>query len=279
MRIVPLLLAAVTAVASGVADAGAQALTVRPLVLIEEDPAFGVRLTSSVSRSRLLIGPFPREWHWSVRADAPLYLDPDRNPETIRARLDGGLQLSLFRPSTPAGAAPSPDDPPPWNYGYITVGLTAGVEAPQQVNTADVTAGGVLAYEHDQYHGLWFVPELRFALAAVFCMDCDGAAGDDGRGARLDGSIGWNVPADRGWVPDPLKPLWLRLRGRAFSTSGLEGVDPVRNDDGLWGSAELAYRCDRCGPLHEVYVRGHGGRLPLRLREKRAFTAGVALWF
>ncbi|HEX2165873.1 MAG TPA: hypothetical protein VHG09_01425, partial [Longimicrobiales bacterium] len=83
----------------------------------------------------------------------------------------------------------------------------------------------------------------------------------------------------RAWVPALLKPFWLRLNGRAFHTSGLEDVDPMRNEDGLWGSAELAWRCDGCGPVHEVYVRGNGGRLPQRLREKRAFTAGVSLAF
>jgi hypothetical protein len=117
-------------------------------------------------------------------------------------------------------------------------------------------------------------------VEAVFCVDCDlPVTGDpaDDTGWRLGGELGWNIPADRSWVPALLKPIWLRLDGRAFHTSGLEDLDVLRNDDGLWGSAEVAYRCDRCGPVHEVYVRAHGGRLPQVLREKRAWTAGVSL--
>jgi hypothetical protein len=264
--------------------AAAQELGIRPVVLLEEDPAFGVHITAEMTRDRVLIGPYPKNFFWAAAVDAPLFTKSERNPEPLRARLDGGLQISLFRPSTPVGAAPSPDDPPPWNYGYVAFQLGVGAEAPQDVNMADVTVGGSFAYEHDQYHSLWFIPELRVAYDAVFCIDCDltfiaDGLNTDDTGWRLGGELGWNIPADRAWVPALLKPIWLRLDGRAFHTSGLDTYDERHNDDGLWGSAELAYRCDRCGPVHEVYVRGNGGRLPQRLREKRAWTAGVSLAF
>jgi hypothetical protein len=108
----------------------------------------------------------------------------------------------------------------------------------------------------------------------VFCTDCD--AGD---GWRLTGHAGWSIPADRAWIPAPLRPLWLRLYGRGFRDGGRTEADELRHGDGLWGSAELAWRCDACGPVHEVYVRGHGGRVPLPLRERRVVTAGVSLFF
>jgi hypothetical protein len=285
MRLV-LGLSVIMTLAAAVPDAAAQRSTqelrIRPALVVDE-PMLGMRLTAAVTRAQLHIGAYPRDWFIAASADAPLFTTAERNPETLRGRLHGGLQLSLFRPSTPVGQAPSPDDPEPWNYGYVAVQLGAGVEAPQALGTADITVGGALAYEHDQYHRLWFVPELRIAYDAVFCVDCAapdgaGAIAEDDTGWRVDGEIGWSVPADHAWVPGALKPFWLRLRGRAFRTSGLH-VEPVRNDEGLSGSAELAYRCDRCGPVHEVYVRGHDGRLPQQLREKRAVTAGVSLFF
>lgn len=262
--------------------AAAQDVRVRPLVLLEDGPVFGVHATAELTRERVLIGPYPKNFFWTVTADLPWFTKPERNPEPQRLLFDGGLQISLFRPSTPVGAAPSPDDPPPWNYGYVAFLLGVGLEWPQDRNTGDLTVGGSFAYEHDQYHSLWFIPELRIAYDAVFCVDCDApVAGESAvdTGWRLGGELGWNIPADRTWMPDLLKPLWLRLDGRAFRTSGLADVSLLRNDDGLWGSAELAYRCDRCGPVHEVYVRANGGRQPHRLREKRAWTAGVSLAF
>ena len=264
--------------------ASAQDVRIRPLVLVEDDPVFGVHATGELTRERVLIGPYPKNFFWSVAAGLPWFTKPERNPEPQRIQFDGGLQISLFRPSTPVGAAPSPDDPPPWNFGYVAFQLGVGAEAPQDVNMADVTIGASFAYEHDQYHSLWFMPELRIAYDAVFCIDCDltviaDAPAPDDAGWRLAGELGWNIPADRAWMPALLKPIWLRLDGRAFHTSGLDEFDELHNDDGLWGSAELAYRCDRCGPVHEVYVRGNGGRLPQRLREKRTWTAGVSLAF
>jgi hypothetical protein len=271
---------ALALLAGGSATAGAQALEVRPMVVLDGGPTGGVRLTSKISRERIEIGPFPRSWHIATLADLPFLLESERNSETLRARVDTGLLLSLFRPSTPVGALPSPDDPDPWNYGFVSAQVTVGAEAPQEVNTADMTVGGSVAYGHDQYHRLWFVPEGRVGWDAVFCVDCDPAPGDDDdTGSRLQVELGWSIPADREWMPVPLRPLWLRLRGRGFETRGLTGVAPLRSDDGLWGSAELAYRCDACGPVHEVYVRGHTGRLPLFLREERTVMGGVSLAF
>lgn len=287
-RAVAVLFAAVALMVAAVTSVHAQELRVRPAVLIEDDPLLGIRATAEVQRDQVRIGAYPRNWYWAAAADAPLFTSADRNPETLRARFDGGLQISLFRPSTPVGRAPSPDDPEPWNYGYVALLLAVGAEAPQKMNTGDFTVGGAVAYEHDQYHRLWFLPEVRVAYDAVFCVDCDGSgtageaadAGDgNDSGWRVDGQVAWSIPADRGWVPGPLRPLWLRLQGRGFRSSGLEDAGALRNDDGMWGSAELAYRCDACGPVHEVYVRGHGGRVPQPLREKRAVTAGVSLFF
>lgn len=265
---------------AGALPAAAQDFRVRPMFLVEENPVPGVRITADITHDRVAIGPYPKNWFWTAIADAPLFTKAERNPEPLRARLEGGLQISLFRPSMPEpGQPPSPDDPEPWNRGFIALLAGVGAEAPQNMDNADIRVGGSILYGHDQYHAMWFVPELRVAYDAVFCMECDGTTPDsDDTGWRLEGDIGWSIPADRGWMPDALRPLWLRLNGRAFRTSAMD-VAQQRNDDGLWGSAELAYRCDRCGPVHEIYVRGNGGRQPQRLREKRAFTAGVSLFF
>ncbi|HEX2166618.1 MAG TPA: hypothetical protein VHG09_05210, partial [Longimicrobiales bacterium] len=197
--------AAVLMLLVSAAAASAQTIDIRPLLLLEENPVPGIRIATEYAQTRVLIGPYPKNWYWHAFADAPLFTKADRNRETLRAQIDGGLQISLFRPSLPApGQPPSPDDPPPWNYGFVALQLGVGAEAPQNVRTADVTLGASLAYEHDQYHSLWFIPELRIAYDAVFCIDCNDAAtlehsGDTGW--RANGDIGWNIPADRAWVP------------------------------------------------------------------------------
>jgi hypothetical protein len=277
-RVKPIL-AAVLALALGAGAANAQSFEVRPMFLLDGGPTAGVRLTSDFSRERIVIGPFPRSWHVAAFADAPLFLDADRNPETLRARLDGGVLVSLFRPFVPEGGIPTPNDPPPWNLGYIAAQITLATEAPQDVNTADVMLGASIEYGHDLYHQLWFLPEARLGWDAVMCVECDPGADQDETGSRLYAEARWSIPADRGWMPAPLRPFWLRLEGRAFRANGVGAVEPLRNENGTWGGVELAYRCDACGPVHEVYVRGQSGDLPLALREDRAVTAGVSLVF
>jgi hypothetical protein len=280
MRTATIAMAALLVTGAGRTSVGAQGLTVRPSVVVEPVATLGVHLKAEVDRTRVSIGDYPRNWSLSGHADAPLLLDPDRNTETLRAQVGGGLEFSLFRPTRPAKGGPTVGDLPPWNYGYVALLGSAGLEAPQDMDTADITLGLVVAYEHDQYHRLWFLPQLCLGWDAVLCVECpEGHSSDDDLGTRLNGEVGWSIPADRQWMPGTLRPLWLRLRGRGFSAHGLHDAEPVRRAKGLWGSAEVAYRFDRRGPLHEVYVRSHGGRLPQQLTGKRATTAGLSLWF
>ena len=257
----------------------AQWLEVRPNLVLDGAPTAGVRITSNASRERDLIGPLPRSWHLASFVDAPLLLAAERNPETLRARLDGGLLLSLFRPSIPVGGVPSPDDPEPWNYGFIAVQASLGIETSQRANDADLSIGGSIEYGHDRYQRLWFVPEGRIGWDFVGCSGCAEGSAERVSGSRGHAEIGWSIPADREWMPGALRPLWLRLSGRGFVSSGFGDAVPVRNEDGLWGSAELAYRCDACGPVHELYVRAQAGRVPVSLPEEQAVLIGVALAF
>lgn len=265
----------------------AQTTQLRPLVLIDDSPAFGARLTARTDRQAVQSHrDFPRSWQLAAFLDLPVYTSAARNPGSLRARVGGGLDISLFRPSRPPpGQPPSPDDPAPLNYGWVSLLLEAGAEAAQTLDDADLTIGAALAYGHDQPVSLWFLPSARLAYDRVLCVGCapdaapDAAPGAaDETGSRLDAELGWDLPADRRWVPRTLRPLWLRLDGRAFAASGLREVE-ARNEEGLWGSVELAWRFDADGLLHEVYLRGHGGRLPQRLRQGRALTAGVTLSF
>jgi hypothetical protein len=279
MRALAAVAAGTVVLAAAAMAADNRPLIVRPAALLEPDAAVGVRIASRMQRAAASNGVFPRTWSLSEQVDAPLFLDPDRNPETLRAQAGAGLGVSLYRPRAPGAGGPSTDERPDWDYGSVALEASLGAEAPQGMDTADLTAGVLLGYEHELYYTRWFVPEVELGWHAVFCVGGDdGEDAGDGRGWRLDGAIGWYVPADRQGMPGPLRPLWLRLRGRGFRTFGLTDADPVRREQGLWGSAELAYRCDRWGPLHEIYIRSHAGKLPQQLEQKRGTTIGVSLW-
>jgi hypothetical protein len=261
-------------------SAHAQELRIRPALLFaDDDPIPGLRFTLTGERGDLFIREaFPGEWTWAASIDAPLTWDADRNPEALRADLSSGLQISLFRAATPPGAVPTPDDPPPVSYGYVALDLRLAAEAPQALDDGDASIGVAFLYEHDQYHRLWFLPELRVEYGGVACVGCD-TTGENTH-ARLDGEIGWNIPFDRGWVPSPLRPLWVRLRGRAFETWGLDGeLEMIRHSDGRWGSGELAYRIDGAGWLHELFVNWRGGDVPQKLPTDRAWSAGASVFF
>jgi len=278
----PFCIAAAALLLSAVAppSVAAQRWGVSPFVLLDGGPTAGLRFDVDVRRDRDMIGPYPRSLRYAFSVDGAYLLDEERNSETIRSLIDVGYLISLFRPSTPVGAIPSPDDPPPWNRGWVALQLGAGIEAPQDWSTSDFTVGGSLEYGHDQYQTLWFLPEARVEWGYVRCVDCDTTTADaEDAGSRMQGELAWSIPADREWMPSPLRPLWLRLQGRGFATSGLDEVGALRNEDGMWGSAELAYRCDGCGPLHEVYVRGFGGQLPIAMEDEVGVGVGASLAF
>lgn len=272
--------------------AGAHAqLRLRPTVLRTDGDVLPALRLSFEHRSAGLdaVGSFPREWTWAAIADAPIVWNASRNPESLRGALSAGLQISLYKPPPPPPeTGPTIDDPgAAWNYGYVAFELLAAVEAPQDVEFADITLGGVIVYEHDQYTRLWFVPELRASFGTVLCASCDDTdsagvdAATDDQHLRIDAELGWNIPMDRAWVPGPLKPVWLRLRGRMFQPWGLNEEfleDTPRSEGGRWGSAEVAYRVDDIAWLHEVFVRWHGGELPVQLRERHAWRVGVSLF-
>lgn len=273
-----LAMAVAIALITGAADAHGQALEVRPTLLFADGINAGVRFRSDVERTGALIGSYPRTWRMAVRVDAPILLDRRNNPEPMMARLDLGGLVSLFRPSVPVDGIPTPEDPPPWNRGFLTAQITVGAEAPQDFHTADVTVGAALEYGHDQYDPMWFVPEVRIAWEALLCVDCatDPDPTRNQQGTRLHGAVSWNIPADRAWVLSFLRPVWVRLEARAFTTSGL--TNPVsRAADGIWGNAEVVYRCDNCGPIHELYVRGQSGTLSIQMQRHHTVTAGLGL--
>jgi hypothetical protein len=260
---------------------GQDGLRLRPTAILADGSVVpALRLTARHESGALVIGPFPREWGWAVEADAPLTWDRRRNPEPLRAELRGGLHLSLFGPRVPPEGVPTPDHDPGPSHGYLAFHLRAAAEAPQRPSQADVAVGFSARFEHDEVDRLWFLPELGLGFGAVACVRCD-LPEDEGRvHPRLEVEAGWNVPLDRAWTPDPLRPLWLRVRGRAFRTWGMSpAAEALRHERGGWGSAELAYAVDRAHRIQEVYVRWHGGDLPVRLRERRAWAAGITLFF
>lgn len=274
---------------SGTRDAAHAQLRLRPTALrTDGDVLPALRISFDHRAGGLDVrGSFPREWTWAAQADAPIVWDAERNPESLRAALSGGLQISLYRPPpAPGPGGPTIDDPgAAWNYGYVALELLAAAESPQDMDFADVVLGGALTYEHDQYTRLWFLPEVRLAVGAAFCAGCDELSdADDTDHLRLDAEAGWNIPLDRTWAPAILRPVWLRLRGRVFQPWGVSedltaGDDAtLRSEGGRSGSAELAYRVDDVQWLHEVFVRWHGGELPVQPHERHAWRIGISLF-
>lgn len=265
------------------APAGAQQLRIRPALLLADGDVFpGLRFTLEGTRGGLVIQTNnPREWSFGADVDVPLTWDADRNPEPLRAALRGGLQLSFFQASTPTGGVPSPDDPAAVSNGYLSLDLKLAGEAPQSFDFGDAAFGVAVSYEHDQYHRLWFVPEVSLAFDGVVCIECETDAEEvDNPHTRLAGEIGWSVPLDRGWVPGPVRPVWIRLQGRGFKTWGMdERLESIRHPDGLWGMAELAYRLDNTGWLHELFVNWRVGDHPQRLLQDRAWGIGASVYF
>lgn len=253
------------------------------LLRADGETTFGARATyrwdnHAVRRS----GRLPWARSAGIAANLPGTVDPDRNPESLRAEIRGGAFLSLFNPPSP------PPDPVPgerygsWNYGYLSASARLSVEAPQRLDRADLLAGVVLIYEHDQYQELWFLPELRLAADRGVCAGCDLPPGVEGDRdfTRLEGEAAWYVPLDRSWMPDPLRPLWLRPGVRAFLFRGMgDGLDAQRPDEGVGARMELAYRLDDSRWLHEVYLRWSGGNVPVFRGDRRVWGGGLTVFF
>ncbi|MFW6078120.1 MAG: hypothetical protein ACODAE_00755 [Gemmatimonadota bacterium] len=277
------LLAVGSFVALPAAPAAAQDIALRPALLRDDDGVVpALRITAELASSGLdTRTAFPREWAWSLDVDAPLAWDARRNPERLAADGRIGGRLSLYRPPEP-GANPLPDDPgsESWDLGYLALQLRLGLEALQHGDLVDVNIGASLGYEHDRYEALWFVPEWRLEAGLVACAHCDSTVGhDDGtRHSRLDVDLRWSLMLDRGWMPAFGKPLWLRLRGRAFRAWGMPAaLAALREVDGAWASIELAYEIDGLDWLDEVHVRWSDGEIPVRLGDRRTWAVGMTV--
>ena len=240
----------------------------------------GARGTFEYRSSRSAsVGCYPSESVLGADVDVPLAWDANMNPESLRAGAGVAWEVSLFcPPEVPANPLPGVDYGG-WDYGFVGFELVVGAEAPQSLDFTDLSVGAAVAYEHTQYQSLWFLPSASVALEAVGCVSCGLAAGgDETAHARLDAHLGWSVPFDRQLVPVPLRPIWLRLRGRGFWTFDLPaGLAAVRMEDGYSGSMEVGYRLDRTDWLYEVYIRWSGGELPVLAAPQRAWIAGVTV--
>lgn len=264
------------------APLAAQDVAIEPTLLWDDSGAVpALRLAvEHASAGRDTEGAFPREWSWALEADAPLAWDSDRNPERLTGEARLGMQMSLYRPPDPTDI--SVDAPPARDYGYVSFQARVALEAPQSADLVDVGLGGSVGYEHDRYETLWFLPEAKVDIGLVACaFSCDfplSGGAVETRHVRLDADVRWNLMLDRRWMPAVGKPLWLRLRGRAFQAWGMpEPLMTLREEEGRWGSIEVAYEIDPVDWLDEVHVRWTGGEIPVRLGDRRAWMFGVTV--
>ena len=237
-------------------------LSARPALLKNSSgytPA--VRFTVAGDGRQQVLQGKPWERSWSLDLDAPLTWNASDNPESLRLLADYGWDKSLKRIQEDLTVD---DDDGPINWGYLRLQAGLELEAPQTFDAGLATANALLAYEHDERR-IWFVPSLRAALGAVACQRCE--AGDAAAFfGKADMTLGWNVP---------VRQFVLRARSRAFITMGEpESVGAEVESDGLGGSVELAYRT-RSNRLREIFVRWASGKMPVRLEQTRAWSAGL----
>ncbi|HUG41558.1 MAG TPA: hypothetical protein VMM12_13805 [Longimicrobiales bacterium] len=244
------------------------------ILALAEHPTLALRLEIALDRGLIDVAAASR-LNASFDADLPFTWNADRNPETLEAGAAFGFLKALIRAPPPGpGGVPSLD--PPTRWGFVEVSLAVAAEAAQARRSADVALGLEAAYEHDQDR-LWFLPAAEAAFALVDCVGCDLPADESSWSRRIDARLRWSIPL-AAVLPAPLDPLRLRPAGRWFHAWGAgDALAALRDEEGVWGSVELAYAIDGVPFLHEVHAGWRGGDLPVRLEQKSAWFFGITV--
>ncbi len=234
----------------------------------------GLRLQVDLQRRLITTAGTPRRVVAGIHADLPFAWHADRNPQTLQLHGGAGILVAGLRRPTPVPGQPPPLTAPR-RWGFFEAQVQVRAEAAQRVDDADVAVVASIAYEHDQDR-LWFVPHVELALGLVECVGCD-LPDDDSSSRRLDLLAGWSIPL-AAVMPSPLAPLRIRPSGRYFRAWGVgESLAELRAEEGAWADIELAYAVDGVAWLHEVHAGWRGGRLPVRLAERTAWSFGFTL--
>lgn len=243
------------------------------------DVTLGARVAIDFDTRHRSLGAVPWQGEGAAEADLPFTLDPDANPESLTADLRYTVLISLSTrdtggPGGPGGPGPGLD-PAMERYGFLKLGIGASAEALQRVENADLAAGATVLYTHDRDDAWALVPTAELDFGYVGCVGCDLPAAQDPGTWRLDAIVAWSLPL-RALMPAPLDPLRLRPGARFFKAWGMSpALAALRDQEGVWGSIELAYTVQGVEWLHELHVGWRGGELPVRLRNENAWSVGA----
>jgi hypothetical protein len=213
-----------------------------------------------------------RRLEWAFNVNAPFTLDADNNPETIDVAFSL-RRLILDVSGTELTGVPGEERP---DRGAARIGVKVGAEAAQRFEDVDVVGGVTLVYDHTS-PTFWIAPAVDLAWDFVQCVGCDTALDDDDRYHKLDLKLDWSIRLDN--FSSTLTGFRVRPSARLFKGWGVgHSLATLRNDEGFWGQAALAYHFER-GVFHEVYTGWRAGQLPISLRDEKAWFVGVTLVF
>lgn len=292
MRHLTIVITALLALVAG-ADAqreGARGWSLAPALLSQGGDYTGAARFGFVGGSRRqdLAGALPMSRYWAAEIRGTLALDPDLNPDPIAVQAAGGLAVSLAKPRTIAFDPANVDAPGramEYDYGDLALAAEVHVVTNQRRTEARAALGGQLVYTHDRQDGVWpFVPALHAAVgvARPLASELRDTLGvpDDETYLRLAAGLAWHVSADRGWMPGPLRPVWLHALLDVYrETSVDDAVSTTRLDDGTRVALTAAYRLlgTERRLVDEVFLRWTSGETPTLPAPRKAWMLGIAL--
>ncbi len=214
---------------------------------------------------------YPRRMQAEFSTTGAAALDPEANPETIRAGGAAGWFIALFRP--PIDPDPTDPDAVPvggFDYGSVSIGLSADVESDQRFREVNAALGGRVAYVNSRQDYPWpLLPAVRLQFGAILPLATEAEDRIDAH-TRGDLYAAWHLPL-------PQTPIIAHAELWYWSALDAELQDQ-RTETGLFGSIALAYRV--AAPLaeitiHEVFVRWSSGEAPVRPGSQSAWMIGI----
>jgi hypothetical protein len=265
-------------------------LAVSPALLHHDGDYTMAARFAAVAGSRLhdLSRAFPASRFWRGEARGTLALRERANPDPLAIDLAGGISLSLAKPAVIVFNPDSVDAPGRamvFDYGDISLGAHARVEANQPLTEARGSFGAELLYTHDRQDALWpLVPSLHAAagLARSFESEIRDSllVRDPESYLRLAGGVAWHLSADRRWMPAPLRPVWLHAEIDLYREAGVEDtLVVVGANDGTRVVLGAAYRLLGAERriVDEVFLRWTNGETPALPARRKAWMLGIVL--
>ncbi len=240
------------------------------------------------SRRHDIARAFPSSRYWRAEGRGTLAIDPDANPDALLADVAGGVAISLAKPRVIDPATVDVDAPGSameFDYGDLSVGGQLRILSNQRASEARASLAGEFIYTHDRQSGIWpFLPSVygQVGLARSIRSELREALGtpDGETYTRLEAGAAWHLSADRGWLPAPIRPVWLHAELNAYRDAGVDpAVEASGADDGTRIALAVAYRFlgERRRLLDELFLRWTDGETPTLPARRKAWMLGIVL--